>query len=435
MLLLEAEAARRRARDLQRRQRPARRRDEPPEEIRRSSIRRICSSAISPIGRSWSPTAPPTYRYNDREIIRAFADNSAATFEWLIAHGVVFVDKAPDAQGGESVGNSVARENHAAIMDWTMVQTGRQADPSVRLTMSSGNGLLRPLAAAAQRAGVEVALEHRVVGIYRESPRKGRVLGVLVERGGKHYRVRARKAVVVATGGSTTNVNFRRMFDPRLTEEYCGVAGMPYSAQDALGELAAMDVGAALWGAANQTGEFGSNITKPGTIGSQFGYVNLQWMPGSPVWSKARATGLKVKDWQDVITVNMIGRRFYDETGKQFAANDVDRIDPYNPRSYLNAKNAKWAPDNWINAALAGIGDDHNGGGPIWAIFDADAVGREGWDPQPPNVDFRGRLFLRRQHARGSGAHDRDALPTRPDAARRAGRDGYPLQRLRRFRP
>ena len=46
----------------------------------------------------WSVVEPngfPDYRYNDREIIRAFADNGVATFEWLIAHGVVFVDKAP----------------------------------------------------------------------------------------------------------------------------------------------------------------------------------------------------------------------------------------------------------------------------------------------------------------------------------------------------
>ena len=47
----------------------------------------------------WSVVGPngfPDYRYNDREIIRAFSDNSAATFEWLVAHGVVFVDKAPE---------------------------------------------------------------------------------------------------------------------------------------------------------------------------------------------------------------------------------------------------------------------------------------------------------------------------------------------------
>jgi succinate dehydrogenase/fumarate reductase flavoprotein subunit len=34
-----------------------------------------------------------------------------------------------------------------------------------------------------------------------------------------------------------------------------------------------------------------------------------------------------------------------------------------------------------------------NGGGPIWAIFDSNAVKREGWDPNPPNVDPRGWFF------------------------------------------
>src|SRR5487761_2656282 len=79
----------------------------------------------------WSIVEPngfPDYRYNDREIVRAFAGESAATFEWLVAHGVVFVDKAPDARGGNAVGNSVPRKMHAAAMDWPLVQTGRPAD-------------------------------------------------------------------------------------------------------------------------------------------------------------------------------------------------------------------------------------------------------------------------------------------------------------------
>jgi len=80
----------------------------------------------------WSVVEPngfPDYRYNDREIVRAFADNCVATDDWLVAHGVIFVDKAPDARGGNAVGNSVPREMHAAVMDWPMVQTGRPADP------------------------------------------------------------------------------------------------------------------------------------------------------------------------------------------------------------------------------------------------------------------------------------------------------------------
>jgi len=57
----------------------------------------------------WSVVEPngfPDYRYNDKEIIRVFADHSAPTYEWLVAHGVIFVNKSPDEAGGRSVGNS-----------------------------------------------------------------------------------------------------------------------------------------------------------------------------------------------------------------------------------------------------------------------------------------------------------------------------------------
>ena len=335
----------------------------------------------------------PDYRYNDREIIRAFADDSAPCFEWLVAHGVIFVDKAPDAQGGNSVGNSVPREMHAAVKDWPMVQTGKPANPIIQATFSSGNGLMRPLEAAAKKAGVQILLEHKMTAIYRQTPSSGPVLGIAVDNNGTKLNIRARKAVIIGTGGSTGNVNFRRMFDPRLTEEYCGLAGMPWSNQDASGELAAMSVGASLWGLYNQTGEFGSNVTKPGQIGCQYGYRNLQWMPGSAVFDRARASGLMVRNWQNVILVNMLGRRFYDETGEQFIANDYKSIDPYVQESYLNAKNIKYNPNNFLDAALAGINDGHNGGGPIWAIFDADAVTREKWNPTPPNVDVDAGFF------------------------------------------
>ena len=345
----------------------------------------------------WSVVGPngfPDYRYNDREIVRAFADNSAATFVWLVDHGVVFVDKAPDALGGNSVGNSVPREMHSAVMHWPMAHTGEPADPAVQMTRSSGNGMMRSLEFAARKAGVEILLEHRMIRIHRQAPNSGPVLGIATDHRGGRSNIRARKAVIIGTGGSTGNVNFRRMFDPRLTEEYCGLAGMPWSDQDASGELAAMAIGASLWGFYNQIGEFGSNVTKPGSIGCQYNYRHLQWMPGSPVFDRARATGLRVADWQDLILVNMLGKRFYDETGAQYIANNYNSLDPYVQGSYLNAKNLKWNPNNFLNAALAGIDDGHNGGGPIWAIFDSDAVTREGWTPAPPYVDIAAGFFF-----------------------------------------
>ena len=346
----------------------------------------------------WSvvqPNGAPDYRYNDKEIIRAFADNCAPTFEFLVSHGVRFVNEVPDGRAGSAHGNSVPRQMHVAVLDWPQVQTGQPVEPPQRATASNGNGLMRPLEAAARRAGVEFLLEHRMVDVYREQPRSGRVLGIGVDASGRRLAIRARKAVIVASGGMTGNVNFRRMFDPRLTEEYCGLAGMPWSDQDGSGELAGMAIGASLWGLTNQANETGNGLTKPGRIGCQYGYVNLTWMPGSPVFDKARASGLRVADWQDLILVNMAGKRFYDETAGDYSGNQYNQIKPYFPHSYVNSQNVTYDPTNFINAALAGIpGDIHNGGGPIWAIFDADAVVREKWDPQPPWVDVAEGFFF-----------------------------------------
>ena len=345
----------------------------------------------------WSvvqPNGAPDYRYNDHEIIRAFADNCAQTFEFLVARGVKFVNDAPDGRAGSAHGNSVPRQMHVAVLDWPQVQTGQPVPAAERATASNGNGLMRPLEAAARKAGVQILLEHRMTAIYREQPQSGRVLGIAVNNNGARLNIRARKAVIVATGGASGNIHFRRMFDPRLTEEYCGLAGMPWSDQDASGELASMAIGASLWGLTNFANETGSGVTKPGKIGCQYGYVNLTWMPGSPVFEQARASGLRVRDWQNVIMVNMLGKRFYDETGDDFTGNQYNQIKPYDPASYRNAKNVKYNPNNFINAALAGIGDGKNGGGPIWAIFDADAVAREKWDPKPPNVDTGAGFFF-----------------------------------------
>ena len=66
-----------------------------------------------------------------------------------------------------------------------------------------------------------------------------------------------------------------------MTEEYCGLAGMPWSDQDASGEIAAMAICASLWGLYNQTGEFGLHLTKLFTTGNQYNY-RCYWQRGSP---------------------------------------------------------------------------------------------------------------------------------------------------------
>src|SRR3974390_2500678 len=109
--------------------------------------------------------APP-YRYNDREIIRAFADNSVAAFEFLLEHGVKVIDRPLNSVGHE-IGVSVPRTMQIDVADWPMVHTGEPASPSDP-EIRAGAGLMRPLEAAARNAGVDILLEHRMTAIHRE---------------------------------------------------------------------------------------------------------------------------------------------------------------------------------------------------------------------------------------------------------------------------
>ena len=101
-----------------------------------------------------------------------------------------------------------------------------------------------------------------------------------------------------------------------------------------------------------------------------------------------------MRDYQNLVLVNQLGLRFYDETQGQYTSNNYNSLQPYAQGSYLNAANIKYRPANFLDAALAGTGDAVNGGGPIWAIFDANAVKREQWTVEPPFVDIDEGYFF-----------------------------------------
>ncbi|MGH9679673.1 MAG: FAD-dependent oxidoreductase [Candidatus Acidiferrales bacterium] len=302
------------------------------------------------------------YRFSDRSIVRAFCEESVASFDFLLAHGVTFPDKAPNGPDGGP--QNVKRS-----------QTVRWTGEVSAYAPNGGNGtaLMRPLEASARKLGVQFLLQHSLTGLIREQAFSGKVLGIAALHEGKTLNIRARRGVVVATGGHTSNVNFRRIFDPRLTEEY-QVVGEPYSRQSADGEIAALQVGASLWGAANQTVETKARshiFEKPYVIGNRFGYPQgggrrSENLKESPVAGLARAIGLQVSDFQNLIQVNQAGSRFVNEFATGF---------------------------DWWNPCLEANGGKGEGGGPIWAIFDADAVKREKWVCAPPFVDLDGWFF------------------------------------------
>jgi hypothetical protein len=364
----------------------------------------------------WSIVQPngwPDYRYNDRELMRAFADHCAPNYEFLVANGVKFKDIPPDNHGAHNTGNSAPRENHAT---WT--KGAGLESPNAR----PGTGVIRPLENSARAKGVRFLLNHKMTSIVREpasGQNGGRVIGISaqyaprimpeqtaplksfrsdgnIESTKPSVNIGAKKAVIIATGGTTSNLHFRRMFDPRLTD-VLQVAGEPYSYQDGSGELAAMAIGASLWGLVNQILENGDNIRTQRVLGTKFNYMT--WELETPIFPLVKAQGLSVKDWQDVILVNQVGKRFYDETKGDYPHGNVyNDINPYTPNDYRNNESVKFNPTkyNFFNAAVAmneySEPPDYSAG-PVWAIFDADAVKREGWKVAPPYVDTEGYFF------------------------------------------
>ena len=297
------------------------------------------------------------FRFGDRELIRVWADENAATFDFLLDNGVIFYEGKPSLFNGGSVPRLFTAKPYSDNFNETINGSG-------------GSGLVRHLEASARAKGAIFLLRHKMIKIIRESPTSGRVQGITASFEGKEVNIQARRGVIIATGGHSGNVEFRRMFDPRLTEEY-QVAGEPWTKQNAEGEMLAMALGASLWSTSNTANEVGRTINKTRHIGCRYGYQNLKWSPKSPIFQQVGASGLTVKDFQNLIMVNQVGRRFW---------NVMD-----NSYDFLNACLG-------TNGSL-GTGDKVGGGGPIWAIFDAEAVQRERWDPKPPNVDHDGYFF------------------------------------------
>jgi urocanate reductase len=309
----------------------------------------------------WTRPDHPESVFSDRVLIRAFADECVPTYDFLIENGVTF-----SSIWGPVTADRVSRRPVTRI--WP------NRDEEVRRG-AAGSGLIRPLERSARSKGVQILLTQRMTRIYRETPASGRVLGIAVEEVDEMYRptgrtmnIHAKKGVIIGTGGSTSNVNFRRIFDPRLTEEY-QAHGHELTPQNADGEIAAMAIGAILWATANQTsnGLFsGGHTVRRGNLGCRDNYTTTAgWdVQNSPLAGRMRASGFRVQDPQNLILVKENGLRFYDEM--------ADERD-----------------SGYLNAAFAWSGDRNrlDGGGPIWAIFDADAVEREQWTLAPPYID------------------------------------------------
>jgi hypothetical protein len=409
----------------------------------------------------WSvldPSANAPYRYNQRDLHRAWADNCPATRQFLMDNYVRFTR----IQGThQTSGISRARRATTFLLlgDKTDIKAGTitRQDAGIRGKSSShfaprfmdsaakwaapnavwnGAALTRCLEFSAREKGVRFMLNRRMTEIVREQPFAGRVVGVrasytprftpgtktrmesYAQNGNVDERratvsIRARRAIMVGSGGHTANPEFRSMFYPAFNEPAfvsSGWALLGPLGQDASGIIAGMRIGATLSGMQQNLGTSASYHIPP-RLATRDSYTDM--LPGHPTFPFRQSTGITLgtSSYEHLVAVNQVGKRFYNEMDlpKRYGT----PVWPGGPRVGAPNHSLKQIQGDWRNchpgwvkqmynsypaldAAMAmneGSQAPHYYSGPLWAIFDRGTIERDGWDIKPPFTANNGYFF------------------------------------------
>ena len=145
----------------------------------------------------WARTEMPMGRFSDRALVRTYADDNLDMFAWLEKHGVKWEAYRPKPDR----------------LDRHRTRLNCFAWPDEPTSPSRGSGFVRPLAQTARQMGVDIMLRQRMTTIHREQPFSGRATGITAievddwfRPTGKSINIRARKGVIVASGGCADNV-------------------------------------------------------------------------------------------------------------------------------------------------------------------------------------------------------------------------------------
>ncbi len=399
------------------------------------------------------------YRYNEREVARAFAEHCSVTRQFLMDNHIRFARvNATHSGGGMSrargavcflmlgdrtdmkAGTITAEDAGRADPERTSAFAPAQMNDGARVvgpgSVTNGVALARPLEFAAREKGVRFMLNRGFDELVREQPFGGRILGIQasytprqhpetgellqsywkngnIEERRDVVRIRARRGVILASGGHAGNPEVRSMFHPGLREPAfptSGVSVLGPRVQDASALKAGLKVGANLTGM-HQNLAPGSSYHVSTRLGVRDAYTPQ--LPGHPAFEFRKASGLSVNGatgFQQLIAVNQVGKRFFNEVrlvseprSNQYPG---DGFSPggkgvkHKPVDWNNCRK-EWLRqtydyDHAIEAALAvneGSTAPNYYSGPLWAIFDRAAAERAGWQLRHPFVAENGYFF------------------------------------------
>ena len=408
----------------------------------------------------WSvvdPKAQSPYRYNERELARAWAENCPATRQFLIDNYVRF-SRVSGTHGGGGLSRARLATCFLMLGDKTDIKAGTitaedagVADPErtsafapVQMNTASrsvgpnavanGAALSRSLEFSAREKGVEFLLHRRFEEVVREEPFSGRVLGITAHYSPRRHpetgelmqsywqngniderqetvNIRARQAVILASGGHAGNPEVRSMFYPALREPAFSTSGQALLGpvgQDASALIAGLRVGANLAGM-QQNVSYSTTFHISTRLGTRDAYTGM--MPGHPTFGFRGSAGFNVGNagFEEFIAVNQVGKRFFNEVRlpARPGTNGYpgDRGAPgrglaHKPLDWRNCRK-EWIRemynyDHGLDAALAlneGSEPPDYYSGPLWAVFDRAAVERNEWELRYPYVADNGYFF------------------------------------------
>ena len=401
--------------------------------------------------------AQSPYRYNERELARSWAEHCPATRQFLMDNYVRFM-RVNGTHGGGGLSRARGARCFLMLGDKTDIKAGTitaedagVADPErtsafapVQMNdasrfvgpnaVSNGVALSRPLEFSAREKGVQFMLNRRFDDLVREQAFSGRVLGIRAHYSPRHHpetgellqsywqngniderqetvSLRARRGVILASGGHSGNPEVRSMFYPALREPAFPTSGYALQGphgQDASALTAGLRIGANLAG-------MQQNLSYPTTfhistrLGTRDAYTTM--MPGHPTFGFRGSAGVDVGrvGFEEFIAVNQVGKRFFNEVrlpsrprASRYPGDGGARgqgLD-HTPLDWRNCQKEwvreMYSHDHGLDAALAineGSEPPDYYSGPLWAIFDQDAVERTGWELRYPYVSGNGYFF------------------------------------------
>ncbi len=152
-----------------------------------------------------------------RDKIELYCEHSLEHFDWLVAHGVKYVQKFSESKELPLDGSSLYFSGCELAAPWRdIARPAPRGHVPTTAGHTGGRTLMEALLPAAESAGVKTLLGASAERLVREDD--GRIVGVLVQQGDQTIAVRARRGVVLACGGFIQNREMLKRYAPELYE-------------------------------------------------------------------------------------------------------------------------------------------------------------------------------------------------------------------------